>query len=714
MKFNFKWVFPLGLILIVLSGVLSIWVINNFHEALRYESFALKVFERADDIHDLILAAETNQRGYILTKNEIYLTNYNSAIAKTPKKIDELFTAIGAYDEFQLQTEASEVRNFYDQRLQELKSTIELVQIGKNQEALNVVKSNLGKNLTEKINDKLDFIKLNTKKVATNHYDFLRKNTRLLIISLSSCLAIAVLLFIINLRIMRNQINLSNLEKSNLEKAKQLAIEASQLKGKFLAIVSHELRTPLNGIIGLSDLLRKSDLQIAERRLAGVIHESGKTLLRIINDILDFSKIESGKLELELHDFDLAEIIQQIFINLEPKASEKSILLTYSIDKNLPKILHGDSERISQVLFNLIGNALKFTSIGSVILKVKSNLDINNKFADVTFSLEDTGIGMTPPQVSELFRPFHQHHKVGTSGEPGSGLGLSISQSIIKSMGGEIKVDSTVNRGSIFWFTIRFTQFSTQKASFNDFNHKKEASSIVKSIFESDETPTILVVEDNSANQITIEMILKRLGANVVFASNGQEAVELVDKASFDLIFMDCQMPIIDGFEATQMLRQKRVRTPVIAMTANASAQDQQACQNAGMNYFLPKPVSIELLSDALKKFLKPEPELIAKETLNDLENKIGKIGKTKVVEAFLRNLKEIESSIIEFEKNNDVEFIHQAAHKHKSSALMVGAVGLAYLYKRVEKAENIQDISRFVGIIKQVTPKIETSYRSL
>lgn len=529
-----------------------------------------------------------------------------------------------------------------------------------------------------------------------------------------SAISILIGLCLTLLSVYLSQKNLDFEKKINedLKKSELKALESSKMKANFLAIVSHEIRTPLNGIIGLSDVLRKMNLKNEEFNYVQLIHNSGQTLLKIINDILDYSKIESGKLDLEENNFSLREVVDQVVSTLNAKAKEKSIHLDFYIDEECPQVLCGDASRISQILFNLVGNSIKFTSKGSVIVNIRRELLTDQHKARITFSVSDTGCGMTIEQQNKLFQPFTQLQKVGTSGEAGTGLGLSISRQILLAMKSDIFVDSKVNFGTQFYFTLDFSKFSQEKIISSQVQfgpiRKHQKPDEIKKIFENDEVPTILVVEDNPTNQVTIQIMLEKLGAKVILASNGSESLSFVKQTKIDLIFMDCQMPIMDGFEATCLLRNERIHIPIIAMTANVAIEDQRACFDAGMNFFMSKPLSLDIISQELTRILKPQPNYICTETLNDLEHAIGVQGKSKVIKAFLSGKDELKKILTEFIQSPDLDKIKQTAHRYKSSSEVVGGKGLGYLFKRLEKTNSVSLALTITEKILEVLPEID------
>jgi CheY-like chemotaxis protein len=353
-------------------------------------------------------------------------------------------------------------------------------------------------------------------------------------------------------------------------------------------------------------VLRKSKLPEQETNFSDNIYYSSKALLKTLNNTLEYAKIESGKIELENAEFDLPDFINQIISILYIKAQEKKISLNYYIDKNVPKKLFGDSSRLSQVIYNLLGNAIKFTAVGSVILKIKVLAIDPSNCLHLHFLIEDTGIGIGIEQQQKLFLPFNIIQSKRTREDDGSGLGLAISMQLAKAMGGEIHVTSELGKGSCFSFITIFSHYSHEKVG-----EIEQTQGIglaehneITPIFSGQDSPTILIVDDNQTNLLMAQAILEKLGAKTIIATNGKEALYENSQSKIDLILMDCQMPVMDGFATTRELRKQHVTTPILAMTAYTGREDQENCSNAGMNGFVAKPISIRLLSNELKKEL--------------------------------------------------------------------------------------------------------------
>lgn len=507
----------------------------------------------------------------------------------------------------------------------------------------------------------------------------------------------------------------------HLAQARAQAESASRAKGDFLAHMSHEIRTPINAVVGMAHLALKTSLTPKQRDYIEKIRSAGRHLLNLVNDILDFAKIEAGKLKLESASFNLREVIERINTIASLKADEKGLSLLIEIDPEIPPALSGDSIRISQILLNYVNNAIKFTSHGSVKLRAHL-LSRDDAQCRIRFEVSDTGPGLSAEQAGRLFQSFEQADVSTSRKFGGTGLGLAISRELAELMGGEVGVESVLGHGSTFWASINIAIAKADCPSLQMLADAELASA----------PPNlgglrVLLAEDNLLNQQIAQELLEEFGLRISIANNGREAIELLYGEAFDCVLMDVRMPEMDGIEATRLIRQEAHfdRIPIIAMTANARAEDRDECLQAGMNDFISKPVDPAQFFHVLSKWLRPNGGVeaqavasVAQEcaverhpvTQSEIDtqvlaalarNDVQKILRLSTI--FIESTRASLAQITEAQAQGNMTALAEIGHRQKSSSRSMGAGHLADQFGHLEAAAKHGDAAQAAEIGKEM-----------
>ena len=460
--------------------------------------------------------------------------------------------------------------------------------------------------------------------------------------------------------------------------ARESAEAASRAKSEFLANISHEIRTPLNAVIGMTSVLLGSDLSEEHQDHVQTIRKSGEALLGLINEILDFSRLEAGRMPLEEHPFLLRERIAIAFELVAPDARRKGLRLSWEIGPGCPDVLVGDAARLQQILLNLLSNAVKFTPAGEVLLTAElAGPEGDEGEVVLRFQVSDTGVGLPPDRIEELFSPFLQADASTSRRYGGSGLGLAISRRLVERMGGRITAEAGTGGGSIFTFTIRF-----HRGSEADLTSAALLSPAPVAIASGDREPLrILLAEDNPLNQKVARLLLGKLGYSADLAANGLEVLAALERQDYDVVLMDVMMPELDGLEATRRIvgrwpREQRPR--IVALTASAMREDRERCLAAGMDEYLSKPIDLQALAEALQHARREakgeprEPEAPSLPMIDELW-RLDPQETTRLVESFLVHLDLQLGSLREAVEQGDAPAIEQVAHSLRGASATLG-----------------------------------------
>ncbi|WP_134141616.1 GAF domain-containing hybrid sensor histidine kinase/response regulator [Flavobacterium sp. S87F.05.LMB.W.Kidney.N] len=448
-------------------------------------------------------------------------------------------------------------------------------------------------------------------------------------------------------------------KNAQLDAQKKIAEKAVLARDSFVANMSHEIRTPLNAVIGFTDLLAQTDLDDVQREYIESVQIAGENLLLIVNDILDLSKIESGNLAIDSEPFNLKKTLKHVYDLLKVKR-QKEVEFNLFLDAEMPDVVVGDQGRLNQILVNLIGNSLKFTNEGEVTVSVKKIEETEDNYT-LKFSVKDTGIGIQKNKLTTIFERFTQGEESTTRTYGGTGLGLNIVKQLIELQNGEIKVKSELNRGSEFIFILSYKKAQVIEAP-------------VKSMSKNDlGNLKILLCEDNVLNQKLAKSVINNFGFDLDIAHNGEEGIELLSQKEYDLVLMDLQMPLKDGYQTTEYIRNEMNSSiPIIAMTAHSLVGEQERCYKVGMNAYVPKPFKQSVLLKAIKTVMNPDNDISHKRVLNlsflDEMSCGDPDFRKEMINLFIEKIPAQTAQLEEAFHNTDHDTVKKLAHNMKSS----------------------------------------------
>jgi len=648
----------------------------------------------------LLQDTETGQRGYLLTEDSMFLQPYEAAINEIAL-LRSNFQAL-VIDDDNAKDRAARLDRLITERLDLLARTIEMQETGDRQAALDLVKSGLGRTRMDDIRAIVAEVNGAREKLLAAQQANLRETT--VWVRLAEILGVLVLCFTAAVIFRQSVVTLEaqRFVRESQEAALTAATAANHAKSAFLATMSHELRTPMTAIIGMCDLLLAGKQSADERQITQLLARNAQSLLRLLNDILDLSKIEAGRLTFETVDFKLSDVLEEMRSLFGPVASQKGLVLKVAANPGPKDVFAGDPKRLQQVLVNLVGNAIKFTLSGSITVSNRQTAADGGRTL-LEIEVEDTGEGISVDAMKRLFREFEQEDVSTSRRYGGSGLGLSISKRIVEALGGSIGATSAKGRGSCFYFSLPLADGDPARV---------EARVAVSGIDAGRQLEgfalDILLAEDTPATQFLVTRMLSLWGHKVTTASNGEEAVARAGERRWDIILMDMQMPILDGPQATEMIRKgggPSADVPIIALTADAVIENRRVYLAAGCNVVATKPIDWAVLAGHIAALIGRAPAqnmapaaptplasedwhalpLLDRSLIEELLASLGKETLLDVLTPTLDNLKGYITRMKQLVAAGEREQARRLAHQIKGAASQVGAQRLAGLARLIE-----------------------------
>jgi signal transduction histidine kinase/HPt (histidine-containing phosphotransfer) domain-containing protein/FixJ family two-component response regulator len=702
--------FPVSARLLVVSFVLLVAVIGvagwGERQASLYAEVAFGTQQRGLEtarLLSLMQDTEIGQRGYLLTDDERYLQPYEAAISEIAQLRPRLKSIIG--DNTAQLDRAVRLDQLITERLDYLARALRLHESGQRGAAIAIERSGEGKVRMDEIRAIIAQVNAAREKVLADQQA--RLDWTIVWVRVAGILGV-ILLVLTAAAIFRQSTLFAGAQRRVREShaaAITAANAANRAKSAFLATMSHELRTPMTAIIGMCDLLLAGHQSADERQITQLLERNAQSLLRLLNDILDLSKIESGRLTFEKADFTLSSVLEEIKALFGPVASQKGLVLTVAANAGPKDVFRGDPKRLQQVMVNLVGNAIKFTLSGGVTVSNRQSVAPDGRTI-IEIEVEDTGEGITDEAMNRLFREFEQEDVSTSRRYGGSGLGLSISKRIVENFGGSIGATSTKGRGSCFFFSLPLPDGDPAKISSRPAGAGADASRQLAGL-----RLNILLAEDTPATQFLVSRMLTLWGHAVTAAGDGIEALRVANERRWDIILMDMQMPLMDGPQATRLIRSGNgpsADVPIIALTADAVIGNRRIYLEAGCNVVCTKPIDWAILADHIARLVghvdvaappapPPSPSsaalqahwrdlpLVNRPLLDELADSLGKDTVSSLVAAAVENLRAYVVQLRKLADAGDVAQMSRLAHQIKGASGQVGAERVSGIARVIE-----------------------------
>ena len=708
----------------VVLSVIIIMIVTCTIAALSYRSISSlsetnllsiqknQELKKLDNLISRVRDLHSDVSDYVITKDSGYIKNTaadkNQILNSTQQFTASLPDSVAKQNMLLLS-------NLIERIISYNENIIKLYQLGGRDIALEYIET--GK--ASVLSDSIELLTANIKEFETheletsvNKYNLAAQHTRLTILIAAGLIIFLSLVFMIT--------TVRNLQRrgsiiAELEKAKAASEKAAMLKSQFVSNMSHEIRTPLNSIIGFTNILSSTKMEPEQADFVHTIKNASENLLGIVNDVLDFSKIEAGMMRMEAHEFKIDEVLENLRKLFEHRAKEKNLRLDFTCDPSVPLSCVGDSIRLNQILVNLVGNSIKFTEKGSVSIKIKA-IELANNRAVLELKVKDTGVGIPRDMLPKIFERFEQIDNNASRKHYGTGLGLSIVRSLVELEGGTIRVSSIPGDGTEFVFTVvyKLPLGKAQPTAVPDNKLKLPANDIRLA-------GKVLLVEDNPVNQKLAGFILKKWNIDYDIATTGKEACSMLQRSNYTLVLMDIQMPVMDGYQATKIIRNEmKLQVPIVALTAHAMEDQVDGFTNAGMNGYLTKPFKEEQLYHVLLNFLHQEQNenheaekgILSARVIDFTEvEKISGGNKLFVKELADIFVSQIQTELNELEEsllNGDFKKLKSTAHSMKSTVAYMGLIeiledALTFIEKTEESELAKNELIQKIDFVRNV-----------